>query len=230
MKQYAYAVMAGSLVLWASACSTSPQTAPEPQTDAEEETAGSESNSLPGALNQLAKGLQDAAKAAEEMQNVTIEPIDFRELRDLLPEDAAGLERTDVTGEKSGATGFSVSIAEADYSDGNGRDMNITITDAGSMTSLVTFGMAWIDMNIDRESDTGFERTDEFEGHKSFQKYDGASDPATGEIIVLVANRFVVKVEGTGVSFDDLRKAARSVDLAELDNRKDEGVTKSAES
>lgn len=189
----------------------------------EEET---NSTSLPGQLGKIAKGLEEAAKAMEEMQNVTVEPVDFRTLRDLLPGSAAGLERKEADGEKSGASGMSISKAEGTYyADDNDRRITITISDMGSMTSLVAFSMAWINLDIDKETSNGFERTTKIDGFASLEKHEQNGDYSSSEIQTMVANRYLVSVDGRNVPFDDVKKALRSVDLKKLDRMKSEGVT-----
>lgn len=58
------------------------------------------------------EAIQQMADKAKEMQEKgPVDPVDFRSLKELLPSEAAGLERTEATGEKNGAMGFSISQA-----------------------------------------------------------------------------------------------------------------------
>lgn len=195
-------------------------------TESTEESGSSNETGLGGALSNLARNLEDAAKAAEEMANKNVEPIDFRTLTDMLPSSAAGLDQVDKSGEKSGISGMATSFAEARYENADAsKRITVKITDVGSMTSLVAFGMAWLNMTIDKESTSGFERTTKIDGHPALEKFEEGEGYSRGELTVVVANRYIVESKGDGVSMSDIRDAVDSVGLAKLASMKDEGVT-----
>jgi hypothetical protein len=152
-----------------------------------------------------------------------VETVDYKVLKDMLPGDVAGMKRTDATGEKTSAMGMQVSNAEGRYSNDNGQSMTIKITDIGSMTGLAGMAAyAWAATDMDRESDTGYEKTANFNGFKSHEKYDKSSK--SGEISVLVGNRFVTEVSGNDVDMNALKDALSKVDLKKLDGMKGQGV------
>ena len=152
-----------------------------------------------------------------------VETVDYKILKDMLPGDAAGLKRTEATGEKTSAMGLQVSNANGRYSNDAGASMTIKITDIGSMTGLAGMAAyAWAATEVDRESDTGYEKTSSFNGFKSHEKYDKSSK--SGEISVLVGNRFVAEVSGNDVDLDAMKDALSKIDLKKLDGMKNSGV------
>ncbi|MEO8575234.1 MAG: hypothetical protein ABI556_00975 [Gemmatimonadales bacterium] len=152
-----------------------------------------------------------------------VETVDYKVLKDMLPGDAAGLKRNEATGEKTSAMGMQISNAEGRYSDGAGKSMTIKITDIGSMTGLAGMAAyAWSATEIDRDSDTGYEKTSTFNGFKSHEKYDKSSK--SGEVSVLVGGRFVAEVSGNNVDMDAMKDALTKVDLKKLDGMKGAGV------
>jgi hypothetical protein len=152
-----------------------------------------------------------------------VETVDYKELKALLPESLPGMKRTDATGEKSSAMGMQVSNAEGRYSADNGGSMRVKITDIGSMTGLAGMAMyAWATVSVDRESDTGYEKTSTISGYKSHEKYDKSSK--SGEVSVLVGDRFVVEVDGSDVDMDAIKNALGKVDLGKLNSMKGQGV------
>ena len=152
-----------------------------------------------------------------------VETVDYKELKALLPESLPGMKRTDATGEKSSAMGMQVSNAEGRYSADNGSSMRVKITDIGSMTGLAGMAMyAWATVSVDRESDTGYEKTSTISGYKSHEKYDKSSK--SGELSVLVGDRFVVEVDGSDVDMDAIKSALGKVDLGKLNSMKGQGV------
>lgn len=173
-----------------------------------EEKEAAASDSPADALQAIA----DKAKAMGDRE--AVDPVDFRKLKDLLPEKVAGMARTEATGEKTGAMGFTVSTAQAKYK-GSDNTLNIEIVDTGGIAGVSTMALAaWSIAEIDKETTTGYERTTQIDGHKAFEKYNNESK--SGEINVLVADRYVVNVEGDNVSVDELKEALKDIDLAKL--------------
>lgn len=174
-----------------------------------------------------AKAMENAMKemenAFEESGITKVEPVDFRKLKELLPEELAGISRTNAEGEKAGAMGMKVSKAEGEYEDGD-KKIDISITDMGFMASgglgaMMTAG--WLMADIDRESDTEMERTTKIKGYKGFEEY--RFDDKSGKVSLFVADRFIVEISGRQIELDDLRDLVDEIDLDELESMKEEG-------
>ena len=147
------------------------------------------------------------------------EPVNFRELKALLPETLPGFKRTSATGEKAGAMGMVVSHADGEYSGEGGAHLSVKITDIGNVTGPLGLGLAgWAMVEIDRETETGYEKSTVLGGNKAFEKYDTRSK--RGEVNVLVGNRFVVEVKGRDVKVEDIKAVAGKLDLAKLGSLK----------
>jgi len=152
-----------------------------------------------------------------------VETVDYRELKEMLPESLSGMKRTDATGEKTAAMGMQVSHAEGRYSGDGGGSLTLKITDIGSMTGLAGMAAyAWANVDVDRESDSGYEKTTNFSGFKAHEKYDKSGK--SGDFSVLVGNRFVVEAQGYNIDMDALKGAVGKVDLRKLDGMKNKGV------
>jgi hypothetical protein len=162
-------------------------------------------------------GMADFMKAMQAMTAAASNSapvVDFRELKALLPASLDGFQRTSASGEKNTAMGMTVSQAEGRYEQGDGY-IEINITDNGGMGGFMAFAQAaWASSEIDRETDTGFERTTTYGSHKAREEYDNTDQ--RGEIEILVGNRFMVKASGSGIPFDVLQAAAKKVDLDKL--------------
>ena len=153
-----------------------------------------------------------------------VETVDYKLLKDMLPDNAAGLKRTDASGEKTAAMGIQVSNAEGQYSDNQGKNITLKVTDIGSMTGLAGMAAyAWAMTDMDRENDSGYEKTSNFNGYKSHEKWN--KDSNSGEISVLVGNRFIAEATGSGVDMNALKDALGKLDLKKLDGMKNMGVT-----
>ena len=173
---------------------------------------------------QMGEAVGAAAGAGAAMGGVkATEPVDFRELKNLLPEDLSGMKRTSSEGQTSGAMGFTVSNAEARYESEEGSNIKVSITDMGAVAGVAAMATyAWALAEIDRETESGYERTMTMGGHRGYEKYDRESK--SGEMSLLVAGRFVVEVEGYAVSVDALKDALGKVDVGKLEGMKNVGV------
>lgn len=178
----------------------------------EEEKKEEEANvSLGSAMG----AMQEMAKAAEDQQkNGPVATIDFRKLKELLPADADGLPRKEATGEKTGAMGFNVSTAEGKYASADRTErIEVDIVDAGGTGAMMGLA-AWSMMEVDKETESGYEKTTDMDGNKAYEKYDSADKD--GEIAVLVAKRYIVTVKGYGVPMDKIKTTLKNVDLGKL--------------
>lgn len=152
-----------------------------------------------------------------------VETVDYKQLKDMLPADLAGMKRTDATGEKTSAMGMQVSNAEGRYSSDQGSSISIKISDIGSLTGLAGMAAyAWAATDYDRESDNSYEKTTTFNGYKAHEKYDKQNK--SGELSALIGNRFVVEAQGNGVDMNAIKDAVGKVDLRKLDGMKTQGV------
>lgn len=150
------------------------------------------------------------------------EPVDFRELKALLPQELAGLRRTDVRGEKTGMGGFNVSAAEARYGDGSDRSLELKITDMGGSGLALAGLAAWAMVETDEETPEGHERSGKADGRPFHEKYNRKD--RSGEFSLVVGQRFLVEANGDKVDASVLKSAVTSMDLAKLESMKDAGA------
>jgi hypothetical protein len=172
-------------------------------------------------MEQSAQKLSDAMKGLQEASEsgATVEPVDFRELKKLLPEELPGLTKGEAEGEKTSAFGVNVSQARATYESADGKRVTITLQDMGTISGVVGMtALAWAYADVDRETETGYERTSSWNGHKVFERYD--TEVKGGEMQVLVADRFIVEVEGDNVDMAVIREALGKINLAKLQTLK----------
>lgn len=147
--------------------------------------------------------------------------VNFRELKALLPNELPGMKRTKAEGAKNRAMGMTVVTAEAEYQGEDGGEIGITLSDLGGLSGLGAMAQAgWAMAEIDRETETGFERTSQINGHKAMESYD--TQDREGGIRLMVADRFTVEIEGRGVPFETIRSVLDRLDLDRLAQLKPE--------
>lgn len=169
-----------------------------------------------GGAENLAEAMEKMGESISQMGDEAVEPIDFRELKALLPESLPNLPRQNASGEKTSAFGIKVSQAEGNYANqDDGKELNIEITDMGSVKGFIAMaGASWMMADIDRETDSGFERTMSYKGHRGYEEFD--TDSNSGNIQLVVADRFMVQIDGMGMKMDEIKAALDRVDLDKL--------------
>jgi hypothetical protein len=141
-----------------------------------------------------------------------VQPVDFRKLRELLPETLPGMTRGELSGQSGEAMGLKGSSAVARYSGGD-ANISIEIADMGSLSGLAGLAKRF-DPNMEKETDTGYERTRRVNDQLVHERYDRRG--RSGELMVMAGDRFTVTVEGSGVEPDALAGALKQVDFGRL--------------
>ena len=174
------------------------------------------------------RGPADMAEAMKAMGQALnggkkVDPVDFRQLKALLPEEIGAFKRKDARGEKNAAMGFAISEASARFDGDAGANLHLKISDAGSLTGPLSMALAsWAMVDVDRESDDEYEKSTTYGGFKAMEKYNNKSK--SGTMSVLVGGRFIVEARGNDVKMDDIKAALAKVDLKKLDAMKTQGV------
>lgn len=178
---------------------------------------------------QMGQAVTDAGKAAGDvaasgsLEGKATDAVDFRELKALLPDELGGMARKSSEGQKSGAMGFTLSMAEARYEKDSGGRIKLTITDAGAVAGMAAMAMyAWAGMEIDKEDENGYEKTTTIKGYRGYEKFNKSGN--SSELSLIVANRFIVQLDGDDVSVDDLKSALDKIDFGKLEGMKNVGV------
>jgi len=153
----------------------------------------------------------------------SVEPLSLDQVRAFLPDSLGDLKRTSMSAQRSGAMGMQVADASAQYSDSNGHNITLEITDTGGAKGFVAMASAMAPEE-EKQTDHGYEKTHTESGRLMHEAWDTQSK--SGEFSVIVGQRFTVKATGNADGIDQLKQAVTSVDLAKLESMKDQGVTK----
>jgi hypothetical protein len=173
-----------------------------------------------GQLDQAAKVAQASAAAMQAQANGQPAPagavhaVPADTLKALLPTALpSGFARTEVSASSAGAAGVGGSNAEGVYTKGDGR-ITLQVTDLAAMGALAAMGGA-INVQSDRQTATGYEKVGKVDGRLTTESFDNQA--RSGKYSVIVANRFVVDAEGSGVAIDDLKSAVSAVGIDRLE-------------
>jgi hypothetical protein len=180
---------------------------------------------VPGGSVDLGK-LDAAAKAAkasaEQMQagvngqtvNGAVKAVAPDVLKNLLPAALpSGYTRSDVSSEGGSVGGMSSSEASGTYTKGEAQ-ITLKVSDIAAAGAFA--GMAGaINVQSTKQTSTGYEKVGKVDGRLTTEEYD--SQAKSGKYSVIVANRFVVEANGSGVGMDDLKSAVASVGFGQLE-------------
>ena len=183
--------------------------------------------------DEIADGLADAAsQLATALHDVDLDlssealverPVSFRALRDVLPDEADGFSLSSREGSTAGALGFRVSTVEAEYRNGDGADVDVTIADIGALPIVGSEDfLDWLDVEIDEESERGWQRTLDYQGYPALAEFRSRrGDRGRGQFTWLVEGRFVVSMEGYGLTMDELYGLRDAIDTDALSDMRD---------
>ena len=150
-----------------------------------------------------------------------MDPVDFDELEDLLPDEVDGLDRTEKGGESINILGVAFAVASATYTY-DFQSITVSIADLGTLSSFAAQEHGeWLDVEIDRESDRGYERTRKFHSrgktYPGYEKFETHGDGGECAIHVLVEERFVVSIEGEQIEMGQCEEALDKVSFRRLE-------------
>ncbi|TNE42071.1 MAG: YIP1 family protein [Sphingomonadales bacterium] len=158
--------------------------------------------------------IEEATKKLEAISDGSADakPVDPAQLKAMLPDMLGGYKRTSVETQSMGAGNVGGAQASARYELGD-KQIRIELTDMAAVGALAGIGAA-LNVNQEKESDHGFERTRTVDGQMVQEEWD--SEAKRGKYSTTIASRFMVSVSGEADSFDTLKAMAGSFDKAKL--------------
>jgi hypothetical protein len=176
------------------------------QQDAEQAAA------RPQHANPAPQGPVQAAHGFEQLVHVQAQPIEFEQLKALLPE-IGGWTRSDERGEDL-TLPVSYSRAEAVYRRDDSR-IELEITDTALSQMLLAPLSMFLASGYSERSDEGFRRAVKIGSHPGMEKWN--SDGRHGEVTAIVGSRYIVRASGDDVSdLAFVRRVVEEVDLTKL--------------
>lgn len=166
---------------------------------------------------QAAKGMEDFAKAMQGMATAmgggkVSEPVSFRDLQAAFPT-VAGWTMDKPKGERM-TSPVAFSQTEVRYKNGD-QEMEVKIVDSAFNQILVAPWAMFLSAGYEKETDDGYEKSTTVSGQPGFEKWNASRKD--GELNIVVAKRFLVSVEGNGLS--DIRQVhdfASKIDFEKL--------------
>ena len=157
-----------------------------------------------GSAEDMAKGLEAMAKGLTAMAGgdpdaKPVDPVSFRDLMALFPEQMSGWERSKPTGEKMTAP-VNFSEAQVRFTKGE-SELELKITDSGLNQMLFAPFSMFLTSGYERETEDGYEKSVKVGEFPGWEKWNAKGKD--GELNAIVNKRFLVQVEARNV--DDPR-------------------------
>jgi hypothetical protein len=167
---------------------------------------------------QAAFAQDDKAAATTKPTTQAAGPVDFRKLKEVLPENLAGLKRDEATGERTGFGEMKFSSARATYVNDKEKDdaprIDLQILDYGTNKQMVEGLALWTKMEIDTESDGGYQKTVKVQEQPAMEQFQ--NEGKTGQLQLLVADRFFVTLNTTNLPVEQFKKIGEELKLKDL--------------
>ncbi len=106
--------------------------------------------------------------------NGSVEALSPDQVKAFLPDSLNGLKRTSISAQRSGAMGMQVADATAQYSDSNGHNITLEVTDTGGAKGLVAMASAMAPEE-EKQTDHGYEKTHTESGRLIHEAWDTQS-------------------------------------------------------
>jgi len=167
------------------------------------------------------KANEAAAASGEAREAVQLAALTTGEMKELLPAQLAGLSRTSIE-TKSQPMGdqYTLALGEADYRNGD-RQLSIRIADYTEFPTPngMLPGAQWLMFDMQKESDTGYEKRTTVSGFPALEKMERRSnDTVRCEVQMVVGNRFLMTARSLNLTMDELKSAIATMNPEAMAN------------
>lgn len=176
-----------------------------------------------GGLSELVSNAKNYSKVSSSVNNMTknietlknLTPLTNEELKKVLPETLLGLKRVELS--VGDASMMNLVSAEAKYKDENKR-VELQIMDGAGETGSAMVSILMMGINVDKEkiTETGFEKSAEINGMKAIVSEDKNGESINSKIQMIAKNRYLMTLTGTGVSYEELKSALGEINMSGL--------------
>ena len=164
--------------------------------------------------NKVSSSMQDVTKNIENLKNIP--PLTNDELKAVLPEQLLGLKRRELSVGDNAM--MNLSTAEAKYADDNNKRIKVEIIDGAGETGSAMVSIMMIGLNVNKEktTETGFEKSTEINGVKSIVSEDKNGDRINSKIQTVLKNRYLLTLNADGFTYNELQKSLGELNMSAL--------------
>lgn len=137
-------------------------------------------------------------------------------MKAVLPESLAGMKRTRFS--VGDASMMGLVTAQATYSDDQNRSVELSIMDgAGEAGSgVIAVYVMSLSMEMEEETESGFSKNTTINGSRASIKEQRGDDWVNSEIGALVSDRYLVTLNGSGLTYKELEDVFKELNFIGL--------------
>ena len=164
--------------------------------------------------SKINSSMEDVGKNIENLKALT--PLTNDELKAVLPEIILGLKRKELSVGDNAM--MNLSTAEAKYADEEGKRVKVEIIDGAGETgsAMVSIMMMGLNVNKEKTTETGFEKSVEINGAKSIVSENKNGEEIDSKIQTVLKNRYLVTLTADGFSYEQLKSALSTLNNSAL--------------
>jgi hypothetical protein len=156
--------------------------------------------------HQMQNAAQDMQKQKAELEKLT--PLTMDQLKAMIPEILMGAKRTNV----SASSAMGAGSAEGNYELNDSTQFSLNIYDCAGSAGAGIYSMQYMSMfNFQEDNDEEYTKPIDFNGGKAFEHCEKATNNCT--LSFFSGGRFLVTLEGEHVGADELKKAAKGLNI-----------------
>lgn len=166
-----------------------------------------------GNLNELVKGAEDLEENIKELAEIT--PTTKEQIKAWMPEEVAGFKRTAF----NISSQMGISTFKLTFKGDDNKKIDISISDgAGKGAAIVSMFIMMQNIEIDKEDESGYERTQTFDGQRTLIKYQSSENYEKATLQCLVNNRFGIESNAWKMTPEELWGFITKLEIEELVN------------
>ena len=107
---------------------------------------------------------------------------------------------------------------QATYTDDDGKSVEVSIMDGAGETgsSMVAMYAITLAMETEQQTESGYTKTTKINGNRATVAENTYDDWVNSEITTLVSDRYIVSLNGSGLSLNELEKVYNEINLKGL--------------
>lgn len=178
-----------------------------PLTKIKEATQGLEN------VNELIKGAEGLEKTIENLSELT--PVTKEQIKAWMPKEINDLKRTEYN--IGGVIG--ISTFKLTFKGDTDKKINITISDgAGKGSAIIGMFSMMQNIEVDKENESGYERTQTFDGQPTLVKYHSSEKHEKSTLQCLFNGRFGIEANAWKMTPDELWSYIKKLEIDNLIN------------
>ena len=164
-------------------------------------------------VSEILKGTENLEENIEKLSALT--PVTKEQIKKWMPEEINDLKRTEYN--IAGAMG--IRTFKLTFKGDANKKINITISDgAGKGSAIIAMFSMMQNMEIDKENESGYERTQTFDGQPTLVKYQSAENYEKSTLQCLFNNRFGIEANAWKMTPDELWGYIKKLEIDTLTN------------